>query len=71
MTALLKQLSESQATPTAEPRNSMTAAVRRFCSKIWSEFGTKLRNDESGRGYYNKKRLHSALGYQCAFPFAD
>ena len=38
-TALLKPLSESPATPTAGPQNSMTAAARRFCSKIWSGFG--------------------------------
>ena len=36
MTAPLRPLSESLATPTAEPRNSMTAAVRRCYSRIWS-----------------------------------
>ena len=40
MTAPLKPLSESPATPTAGPRNSMTAAARRFCSRIWRGFGT-------------------------------
>jgi hypothetical protein len=39
----LKPLSESQATPTAEPQNSTIAAARRFCSRIWSECGTDLR----------------------------
>jgi integrase len=34
----LKPLSESPAMPTAGPRNSMTAAARRFCSRIWREF---------------------------------
>ena len=38
MTILLKPLNESPATPTAGPRNSMTAAAKRFCSKIWREF---------------------------------
>jgi hypothetical protein len=37
MTVLLKPLSASLATPTARPRNSMTAAARRFCSKTWKE----------------------------------
>ncbi len=40
MTAPLKPLSESPATPTAGPRNSMTAAARRFCSRTWRGFGT-------------------------------
>ena len=40
MTVLWRQLSESPATPTAGPRNSMTAAARRFCSKTWRGFGT-------------------------------
>jgi integrase len=35
----LKPLSGSPATPTAGPRNFMTAAARRFCSKIWRGFG--------------------------------
>jgi len=39
MTALLKPLSALPATPTAVPRNSMTAAGRRFCSRIWRGFG--------------------------------
>jgi hypothetical protein len=42
MTALLKPLSGSPATPIAGPRNSMTAAVRRFCSKTWSGSATEL-----------------------------
>src|SRR5271166_706077 len=41
MTAPLKPLNASPATPTAEQRNSMTAEGRRFCSKIWSELDTK------------------------------
>jgi hypothetical protein len=36
----LKPLSESRATPTAAPQNSMTAAVRRFCSRARREFAT-------------------------------
>jgi hypothetical protein len=40
-TVPLKPLSESRATPTAAPQNSMTAAVRRFCSRAWREFATK------------------------------
>jgi hypothetical protein len=39
MTALLKPLSALPATPTAVPRNSMTAAGRRFCSRIGRGFG--------------------------------
>jgi hypothetical protein len=27
--------------PTAGPRNFMTAAARRFCSKTWRGFGTE------------------------------
>ena len=41
MTAPLKPLNESPATPTAEPRNSMTAAVRRSSWRIWSGFDTE------------------------------
>jgi hypothetical protein len=41
MTGLLKPPNESPATPTAGPRKSMTAAVRRYCSRIWKEFGIK------------------------------
>jgi site-specific recombinase XerD len=41
MTAPLKPLSELPAMPTAGPRNSMTAAVRRFCSRIWRGSGIK------------------------------
>src|SRR5271166_6603133 len=41
MTELLKLLSESPATPTAGPRNSMTGAGRRFCSRTWRGFGTE------------------------------
>jgi hypothetical protein len=39
MTALLKPLSESPATPTAGPRNSMSAAAKRSYLKTWREFG--------------------------------
>ena len=39
MMALSKPLSELPATPIAGPRSSMTAAVRRFCSRIWKGFG--------------------------------
>ena len=42
MTVPLKPISESQATPTAEPRNSMTAVDKRFCSKTWSGSGIEL-----------------------------
>jgi hypothetical protein len=38
-TAPLKPLNESPATPTAGPRNSMTAAAKRFCSRTWRGFG--------------------------------
>jgi integrase/recombinase XerD len=38
MTAHLKPLSESPATLTAGQRNSMTAEVRRFCSRTWRGF---------------------------------
>ena len=37
-TAVLKPRSASPVTPPAGPPNSMTAAVRRFYSKTWSEF---------------------------------
>ena len=42
MKALLKPLNESLATPIVGPQSSMTAAVRRFCSRIWRGFGTNL-----------------------------
>jgi hypothetical protein len=45
MTAPLKPHSESPSTPTVEPRNCMTAAVRRFYSKIWSGFGIRSSYD--------------------------
>jgi hypothetical protein len=35
----VEPLIESPATPTAEPRNSMTAAVRRFSWRTWRGFG--------------------------------
>src|SRR5271157_4000938 len=41
MTGPLKPLSESPVTQTAVPRNCMTAAARRFCSKIWRGFDIK------------------------------
>src|SRR5271165_591896 len=42
MTAPLKLLNESPATPTAGPRSFMTAAARRFCSRIWRGFGINM-----------------------------
>jgi integrase len=42
-TAPLKPPSESPATPTAGPRSSMIAAIRRFCSKIWGASDTDLK----------------------------
>jgi hypothetical protein len=45
MTGPLKPLNESPATPTVGPRNSMIAVDRRFCSRIWREFGI----DTAGR----------------------
>jgi hypothetical protein len=48
MTTLLRPLSASPVTPTAEPRNLMTAAARRFSSKIWSGFGIDLRLPRDG-----------------------
>jgi putative transposase len=47
MMAPSKPLNESLAMPTAGPRNSMTAAVRRFCSKTWRGSATKRKSDES------------------------
>jgi hypothetical protein len=41
MTAPLKPLNASPATPTAGPRSFMTAAARRFCSRIWRGFGIR------------------------------
>jgi hypothetical protein len=38
MTAPSKPLNASPGTPIAGPRNSMTAADRRFCSRIWKGF---------------------------------
>ncbi|HWY93049.1 MAG TPA: hypothetical protein VNY04_09110 [Chthoniobacterales bacterium] len=45
MTAL-KPLNESSATPTAGPRNSMTAAARRSFWRTWRGFGIKAPYDE-------------------------
>jgi hypothetical protein len=42
MTALLKPLNASPATPTAGPRNSMIAAVRRCSSKTWRGLGIEF-----------------------------
>jgi hypothetical protein len=47
MTVPLKPHSESPATPTAGPRNSMTAAVRKSSWKIWRGFDTDLNRDGS------------------------
>ena len=42
MTALWRRPSESPATPTAEPRNSMTAAVRRCYWRTWREMPSSV-----------------------------
>jgi hypothetical protein len=42
MTALWKPLSESPVTPIAGPRNSMTAAAKKYYSRIRNGFDTEI-----------------------------
>jgi hypothetical protein len=45
------QLNASPGTPTAGPRSDMIASARKFCSKIWSGFGTKSQCLQRKQGY--------------------
>jgi hypothetical protein len=49
--APLKQLNASPGTPTAEPRNSMTAAARRCFWRIWKGFGIDTEKETKAHAY--------------------
>jgi hypothetical protein len=55
MTAPWKPLSGSLATPTAGPRNSTTAAARRFSSRTWKESDTERQKRTSRVGELFRK----------------
>src|SRR5271165_7373016 len=58
MTAPLRPLSESPATPTAARRNSTTAAVRRFCTKTWRGFGIEDQRLLLSTVRFNRRPAH-------------